>query len=150
MTWQPKTVWTKTFIVFYRDVPTSDGRIISRNTKVSRARLPVPVICRTLEPSWHGGLRCIGKVTFLNESDDGCFWATVEMDYDPATLPPGLYPEVDFGPKPIHDEDCFTCMREAAKIFTPLDGLAVSEPEIEFISMHLGVRPAWPDLDPVT
>ena len=143
MTWQSKTVWTKTFIVFYRDVPTSDGRVISRDTEISRRRLPVPVFCRVPnQQSWHGGFRQIGKVTFLNESDDGCFWADVELDHDPASLPPGLYPEASFGHD--HPESGWPHPIEV------VTSMGATVPLIEFVSLHLGFKPAWRSLDPVT
>lgn len=144
--WQAKTIWTSTFICFYRNVPTADGRIISQDTVIHR-RLPASVILLGDQP-WD--MKIVGRVTFLNESDDGSFFANVELDHDPKTLPPGLRPQVDFGSGPCtHPGDhCpHVC---SARIFDIVNGVAVSAPEITFIGMHLGTRPAWPDLPPVT
>ena len=124
--WQSKTVWTKTFIVFYRDIPTSDGRLlVTRDVEVSRERLPAPVLLRMPSRSLHDSVKPIGKIVFLNESDDGAFWADVELEYHPETLPPKLYPQVDFGRPDVGGT-------------------------VTLIGMHLGFKPAWRSLDPVT
>lgn len=122
--WQARIVWTNTFWCCSRDLPTIDGRIIERDTIIGRKRLPVPV--------WID-VRVIGRVTFLNEADDGTFWSTVELDVDPSTLPTGLYPQIDLT-APV---DVVTRMGLHAK-------------SMDFLSMRLGTRPAWPDQPPVT
>lgn len=145
--WQAKTIWTKTFPCFYRGVFTSDNRLVSQDTVIHR-RLPAPVLVSVPGVSPFNDL--IGQVTYLNEADDGTFFADVELTRDPSTLPSGLYPEVDFGPGPCRHEGDHCAHACKSDMFIVVSGFIATGPEITFLGMHLGIRPVWPDLRPVT
>ena len=134
--WQPKQIWTRTFICAYRNVPTSDSRVIGPDAIISRRRLPVPVFA--VFP------HVIGRVTFLNESDDGSFWADVELNRDPSKLESGLYPQMDLG------VGSWVTVEEHSVWSPEPEVTRVLKGEVDFTALHLGHRPAWPTLQPIT